>query len=230
MAAAVIWDLDGRRPTGLNDSKVLSSNTREKLYKKITRQALAWGVGICHSHEIDLINILEATREAARRALAVLPVQPGALVTDALQIPGVDLPQLPIIKGDSKSSSIAAASILAKVTRDRMMDAYHGEFPMFGWNSNRGYGTRDHYEALEAYGPTSLHRLTFNGVGFFSHEPLRSITFHQLIKQLDAAPPAIDVHSALRSRVESAREVLPPRDFEFLLEAIEKRILDLSQG
>ncbi|MCB2153467.1 ribonuclease HII [bacterium] len=223
VAAAVIWDLEAKRPSGLNDSKKIPAATREKLYDQIQRRALAWGVGICHSHEIDVMNILEATREAARRAVEMMATQPGALVTDALTLPSVPLPQLPIIKGDSKSSSIAAASILAKVTRDRMMDRYHEEFPLYGWDRNRGYATADHYEALEKYGPTSLHRMTFNGVGFFSQEPLRSQCFHRLMKLLDATAPTPDAYAAIRSQVEDSRDTLPPLDFEVLMQAIAER-------
>lgn len=170
VAAAVVFDLARPRPRGLDDSKRLDAATRARLAAEIRRRAVAWAVAAATPEEIDALNILGATRLAARRALAALGVQPGAIVTDALSLPGESRPVLPIIRGDSKSASVAAASILAKTARDGEMDRWAVEFPGYGWESNRGYPTAAHYAALERLGPTTIHRLTFAGVGFFSTE------------------------------------------------------------
>ena len=228
VAAAVVFDFEQRRPIGLKDSKLLPLARREKLFRQIQRSALAYGVGIVHAAEIDLVNILEATRLAALRALDQVAEQlggrrVGALVTDALDIPAALLPINPIVKGDRKSSSIAAASILAKVTRDRMMDAYHEEFPDYGWNSNRGYPTEDHLAAVNRHGPTSLHRFSFNGVGFFTTEPRRSLTFKRLSKLIAASPPTSDARLAVEAELDQCAERMPPPDVELLRERIRIR-------
>ena len=145
----------------LNDSKKLSEKRREELFVRIQKEALAWSVGIAGPERIDEINILQATYEAMREALAGLSVAPGVLLNDAVTIPGVSIPQVPIIKGDAKSLSIAAASILAKVTRDRMMEEYGNVFPGYGFEKHKGYPTKRHYEFLRKYGPCPIHRRTF---------------------------------------------------------------------
>ncbi len=162
VAAAVILPEDCHM-FYINDSKKLTAQTREVLYDRIMEEAVAVGIG-CVSHaRIDEINILQATYEAMREAISRLDVTPGILLNDAVTIPGVDLPQEPIIHGDAKSISIGAASIVAKVTRDRMMEEYDELFPEYGFASNKGYGSRRHIEALEQYGPTPIHRRTFIG-------------------------------------------------------------------
>lgn len=222
VAAAVILPFDGRRPEGLRDSKQLSADEREKLFPRIKRMAVSYGIGIASAQEIDLLNILEATRLAARRALAALSPEPGALVTDALTLPGETRPILPLVKGDAISASVAAASILAKVTRDRLMDAYSEEFPEYGWRSNRGYPTPDHYQALEKHGPCILHRMTFNGVGFFDTVPRRSpsyLAFLSRVHQLGGMEGGCGTPLALqdlRLEIENWRERLPPPDYEDL--------------
>jgi len=170
VAAAVVFDLARPRPVGLDDSKKLSHAKRELLFEEIRKRALAYGIAEASPGEIDAINILEATRLAAKRAIAILDPAPGAIITDALTLRNESRPVLPIIKGDAKSASIAAASILAKVTRDRMMTRWAEEFPGYGWERNMGYPTAGHYAAIEALGPTTLHRLTFAGVTFFMVE------------------------------------------------------------
>lgn len=169
-AAAVVFDLGRPRPRGLDDSKKLDARTRARLAEEIRGTALAWAVASASPEEIDELNVLGATRLAARRALAGLRVPPDAIVTDALVLPGERRPVLPIVMGDSKSASIAAASILAKTARDLEMDRWAREFPGYGWETNRGYPTPQHYEALERLGPTTIHRLSFAGVVFFSSE------------------------------------------------------------
>lgn len=145
----------------LNDSKQLSEKKREELYDVIMEQALACGIGYASPERIDEINILQATYEAMREAISKLSVSPDILLNDAVTIPKVDIRQVPIIKGDAKSVSIAAASIIAKVTRDRLMVKYDSIFPEYGFASNKGYGAQAHIEALKKYGPTPIHRRSF---------------------------------------------------------------------
>ncbi len=145
----------------LNDSKQLSEKKREELYDIIMEQAVACGIGYASPERIDEINILQATYEAMREAISNLKVSPDILLNDAVTIPEVQIRQVPIIKGDAKSVSIAAASIIAKVTRDRMMVEYDSVFPEYGFASNKGYGAQIHIEALKKYGPTPIHRKSF---------------------------------------------------------------------
>ena len=145
----------------INDSKKLSAAKREELYDIIMEQAVATGLGTIGPDRIDEINILQATYEAMRQAIAQLSPQPDLLLNDAVTIPKVTIPQVPIIKGDAKSISIGAASIIAKVTRDRMMVYYDSIYPEYGFASNKGYGSAEHIAALKAYGPTPIHRRTF---------------------------------------------------------------------
>ena len=147
----------------INDSKKLSEKKREMLYDEIMEKAVAVGIGIVGPERIDEINILQATYEAMREAICKLSVQPDLLLNDAVKIPGVDLPQVSIIKGDAKSASIGAASIIAKVTRDRMMVEYDHIFPEYGFAANKGYGTATHVAALKELGPTPIHRRSFIG-------------------------------------------------------------------
>ena len=145
----------------INDSKKLSAKKREELYDVIMEQAVAVGIGMASPQRIDEINILQATYEAMREAVGKLSKVPELLLNDAVRIPGITLPQVPIIKGDAKSVSIAAASILAKVTRDRLMYEYDKIMPEYGFASNKGYGSKMHIEALQEYGPSPIHRKTF---------------------------------------------------------------------
>ena len=145
----------------LNDSKKLSEKKREMLYDEIMEHAVATGIGIVGPARIDEINILQATYEAMRMAITNLGVKPDLLLNDAVTIPEVDIRQVPIIKGDAKSVSIAAASIIAKVTRDRLMVEYDKVLPGYDFASNKGYGTKAHREGLKKLGPTPIHRATF---------------------------------------------------------------------
>ena len=152
VAAAVVLPKDCRI-LYLNDSKKLSEKRREK--------ARAYGVGMASPRRIDEINILQATYEAMRQAVEKLGVVPDLLLNDAVTIPGINIMQIPIIKGDARSVSIAAASILAKVTRDRMMVEYDRLYPQYGFAKHKGYGTAAHIEALRTHGPCPVHRRTF---------------------------------------------------------------------
>ena len=145
----------------LNDSKKLSEKKREALYDEIIAKAVSYGIGVVSEKVIDDINILQATYEAMRIAINNLSVKPDILLNDAVTIPLVDIKQVPIIKGDAKSASIAAASIVAKVTRDRMMDEFDSIYPGYEFSKNKGYGTKAHRDALKAIGPCEIHRRTF---------------------------------------------------------------------
>jgi ribonuclease HII len=214
VAAAVIFPFKGKRPAGLNDSKQLTAAAREKLFRRIQRCATAYGIGMATAQEIDVHNILGATRLACLRALEQLNPPAQALVTDCLEFPGDPRPCLPVVKGDCISASVAAASILAKVTRDRLMDIYHEQFPIYGWNTNRGYPTPEHLAALEHHGPSTLHRLTFQGVGFFTTELRRSQEYHLLRERIMLHVESGDRETLLtiEKELESRTECLPPPD------------------
>ena len=150
----------------VNDSKKLSPEKRLQLYLKILSEAVSVGIGVKSAAVIDQINIYEADRQAMAQAVKALDVKPNALLVDAMNVP-VDLPQIELIKGDAKSNSIAAASIVAKVFRDKLMDDYDKIYPQYGFPRNAGYGTKEHIDALKKYGPTPIHRKTFAPVSDF---------------------------------------------------------------
>ena len=160
VAAAVILPKDCKL-LYLNDSKQLSEQKREELYDKIMEQAVAVGIGVVSQERIDEINILQATYEAMRQAVGKLSVVPDLLLNDAVTIPELPMKQVPIIKGDAKSISIAAASIIAKVTRDRMMVELDRFYPEYGFAGNKGYGSAVHIQALKEVGPCKIHRRSF---------------------------------------------------------------------
>ena len=161
-AAAVILP-KGLVIPGLNDSKKLSDKRRRELFPIIQQEAVSFGIAFASQEEIDEINILQATYEAMRDAVSQLDPAPNLLLNDAVTIPQVNIPQVPIIKGDAKSLSIAAASVLAKVTRDRLMKEYDKVMPEYGFSSHKGYGSAAHIEALKKYGPSPIHRKSFIG-------------------------------------------------------------------
>ena len=160
VAAAVIMPRDSHI-LYVNDSKKLSENKREELYEQIRKEAIACGIGIVDNTTIDRINILQATYEAMRQAVGSLQIPPSLLLIDAVTIPGIRVKQVPVIKGDAKCYSIAAASIVAKVTRDRMMREYDKIYPGYGFAEHKGYGSAMHYEAVRTRGITPIHRLSF---------------------------------------------------------------------
>ena len=159
-AACVILKRDSRI-VGINDSKKLSAAKREELCAIIKDEAVSWGVGIVSPAVIDDINILQATYEAMRTAVKNMGIRPEYVLADAVTIPSLGIPQKGIIKGDAKSMSIAAASIVAKVERDAIMDEYAKVYPEYGFESNKGYGSSAHIEAIKKYGLTPIHRLSF---------------------------------------------------------------------
>jgi ribonuclease HII len=164
-AGAVILPLDRadliQALDGVRDSKLISPGRREKLVPRILEVATATGVGSASQVEIDQYGIVPATRLAMQRALESLAVQPNALLTDAIKLPEVNLPAFPLIKGDQVSLSIAAASILAKVSRDHVMIELDEQYPEYGFAAHKGYGTARHHDALRTYGPADVHRHTF---------------------------------------------------------------------
>jgi ribonuclease HII len=162
VAAAVVLG-EGFDTEGLDDSKRLTAKQREQQAARIRAHARAFATGVAGPAEIDAVNILQATLLAMRRALEALPLRPDLVLVDALRIPGVDVEQRPIIKGDALSVSIAAASILAKVTRDALMIELDGRHPGYGLARNMGYACQHHRDALRRMGPTPIHRRSFNG-------------------------------------------------------------------
>ena len=148
---------------GLNDSKQLAERVREQFFDALTApgKLVCYGIGIAEPAEIDRLNILGATFLAMQRAISALPVQPDHLLIDGLPVPVFQQPQTAVVGGDGISKSIAAASVIAKVTRDRMMKKWHSEFPQYDFDQNKGYGTRAHLESLQIHGPCPIHRRSF---------------------------------------------------------------------
>ncbi|MCX5848927.1 MAG: ribonuclease HII [Deltaproteobacteria bacterium] len=161
VAAAVIFPPDYVNPE-INDSKKLSAAKREKLYEVIRKEAVAIGTGVVDADIIDQFNILRATLQAMREAVLELSTSPDFLLIDGLHCIPLHTPQKPLVKGDSLSISIAAASIIAKVSRDRIMEIYHRQFPQYNFQKNKGYGTKEHCSAIEQFGMCKIHRKSFH--------------------------------------------------------------------
>lgn len=163
VAAAVIlptaFDLEG-----VNDSKALTANQREEAYRRIVREAVAVSVCRCMPSRIDRVGLHRSNLWLLRRCVTTLRVEPEYVLTDGFPVRRLPVPALSIKKGDAVTASVAAASIVAKVTRDRMMDRYHRRFPAYGFDRNRGYGTPEHREAIARLGPTPIHRRSFKGL------------------------------------------------------------------
>ena len=164
VAAAVIFESEEEIPCGIKDSKALSPKRREELFPMICEKASAVGLGIVSEKVIDRINILHAAHRAMRRAIASLSIEPHLCLIDGLRVPGLKWLQKPIVDGDKMSVSIAAASIIAKVTRDRIMVGQDMVYPQYGFAKHKGYGTRAHIAALKKYGPCKIHRFSFRPV------------------------------------------------------------------
>ena len=161
VAAAVVLP-PGLRLKGLDDSKKLTPVVRDRLHEEILTGAVAFSESVVSEKDIDRINIYQASLKAMQEAVTKLHPAPDYVLVDAVQIPEIPVPQLPLVKGDGLSASIAAASVLAKVTRDRLMDSYDREYPQYGFARHKGYGTREHVEAICKYGPCPIHRVSFN--------------------------------------------------------------------
>lgn len=164
VAAACILDLERPVPEGLNDSKKLTQKQREEIADELRRDAVAFSIGVVEADEIDRVNILEATKLAMLKAIEGLTPAADHLLIDALNLKQSRLPQKAIIKGDSISYSIAAASVIAKVFRDELMTRFDSKFPQYGFAGHKGYGCASHFAALREHGPCHLHRKTFRGV------------------------------------------------------------------
>ncbi len=160
MAGAVVLDPD-RLVSGIADSKLLSADERERLFDEIVQSALAWTVTRVDAAEIDRLNIHRASLQAMREAVLALAPAPGFVLVDGFRIPGIAIPQRALIGGDRRSTAIAAASILAKVTRDRLMVSLHADDPRYGFDQHKGYATRQHLDAVARFGYSSVHRKTF---------------------------------------------------------------------
>jgi ribonuclease HII len=163
VAAAVVL-APGARIAGVDDSKRLPPEERQRLFELIHERALGVGIGIVDHLTIDRINILQATRLAMGQALGALGVEPELVLTDYVTVPGLRCPQRNLVEGDRRSASVAAASIIAKVTRDRIMEEADREYPVYGFGRHKGYPTPEHRTALEQHGPCALHRRTFAGI------------------------------------------------------------------
>jgi ribonuclease HII len=178
VAAAVVLE-PGGRIAGVDDSKRLLPEERQRLFEVIRARAIGVGIAVVDHVTIDRINILEATRLAMGQALAALGVDPELVLTDYVTVPGLRCPQRNLVEGDRRSASVAAASIIAKVTRDRIMEEADREFPVYGFGRHKGYATPEHRDALERHGPCVLHRRTFAGIwnqmGLFSRSELEWI-------------------------------------------------------
>lgn len=159
--AAAVWLPEGLVLDGLNDSKKLSEKKREALFPVILENAVSYGIGFATEQEIDEINILQATFLAMERAVSQLSVKPDLALVDGNRAPKLPIPVKTVVKGDSLSANIAAASILAKVTRDRLLEELDETYPAYGFAVHKGYGTKRHYEALRENGPCPVHRMTF---------------------------------------------------------------------
>ena len=163
VAAAVVLE-PGTRIAGVDDSKRLTPEERESLYSEIRARAIAVGVGLVDAETIDRVNILQATRRAMGLALGALGLEPELVLTDFVALDGLRCPQRNLVNGDQRSATVAAASIIAKVTRDRMMAEADQDYPQYGFGRHKGYPTVEHLAALTAHGPCPLHRRTFHGV------------------------------------------------------------------
>jgi ribonuclease HII len=196
VAAAVILDRS-RRVRGIDDSKKLPEDIRELLYERITRRARAWAVGVVEPDAIDRLNILRASLEAMRMAVAALPEPPDCLLIDGRDRIEVAIYQRPVVSGDALSIAIGAASIVAKVTRDRIMGELHARWPDYNFGRHKGYATPEHLEALRRHGPCPIHRRSFNGV--LSDEDRAILLSLRRENEPDAGPflPTLDPESIL---------------------------------
>lgn len=225
-AAVVIFE-PGVRITGVYDSKELEAEEREDLYGKIMTKALAVGVGLACADEIDHLNILRATKLACRRALRQMPIMPDHILLDALTLEKVTVPQRPLVKGDSRSFSIAAASIIAKVTRDRLMTRAADEFPGYKFESNKGYGTPTHRRLINELGPSSLHRQTFIE-SWFDVNPVRnSRLYHLLCEKLGLCNNEDELHGLVRE-LAGHGDWFPLSEWNSLTRMVQERCRELG--
>jgi len=222
VCAAVVVFEPGTRINKVNDSKLLDPELREELYGKIVERALGYGVGLACAEEIDTINILRATKLAVRRALRQLRFHPDHLLLDALTIEGCTIPQRALVQGDSRCFSIAAASIIAKVTRDRLMTQYAKEFPGYGFEHHKGYATPEHKAAIAHHGPCTLHRHTFLEPWFGSTPLRQSVTLTNTLAKIgECAGP--DELPAVIGPLQLKRDFFPKCEWQTLHQALRAR-------
>jgi ribonuclease HII len=202
VAAACVLDRE-KFPRGIDDSKNLPIERREALYGRLMKSAVAWGVGICSVEEIDQINIYWARMLAMTRAVEALGLEPAWVLVDGNACPKWQRPSKAIVDGDAKCRSIGAASIIAKVTRDRIMADYARDYPGYGWERNRGYGTPEHWRALHALGPTPLHRRSFPKVlAAIQRDSQPELIFEQIAtsESFESHPPAVEPIEPVRTQ------------------------------
>lgn len=221
-SAVVIFDREMDIP-GVYDSKALDAPQREQLYEIIMKRAVAVGIGLACAEEIDQINILRATHLAARRALRHARVMPHYLLLDALHLDRITIPQMSLTKGDSRSFSIAAASIIAKVTRDRILAHSHHQYPEYNFQSNKGYATADHRAAIDRHGPTTFHRQTFLQSWFETRPANHSQYYTTTSQQLQTSQCPQEIRSILTT-VRTQREWLPITEWNNLLRLCQTRL------
>lgn len=223
VCAAVVVFPAGTRIARVNDSKKVPPEVREELFEEITARAEGYGVGFADAEEIDAINILNATKLAVKRALRNMRVIPDMLLLDALKIPSCSIPQQSFIKGDAKCFSIAAASIIAKVSRDRLMARYVEQYPQFSFHQHKGYATAEHWAEIDKHGICSIHRRTFFDPGFFRPEVITSNAHTSIRGQVDSAAS----EDALRTILHELRNhhgFLPRLEIEELATRAHKRL------
>lgn len=228
VVAAAVMLPENERFDGLTDSKLVPPEQRDTLYDLILEKAFCVGIGVAGPEEIDRINILQATLQAASTALKQLDPAPDYLVTDYLKLPDPPCGIEPLVKGDARSASIAAASIIAKVTRDRLMLEYDPEYPGYEFASHKGYGCPKHWEALQELGPTTIHRLSFSGVCFFDEPCRHSMTFQRLTDRIERASCAAEL-TRLQSEMNKRRSFLPTAESRQLETAVENRLSCLER-
>jgi ribonuclease HII len=239
-AAAVVFAPDVRI-TGVNDSKQVKPAQRDALHDLIRANAIAVGVGLADVDEIDSLNILNATKLAARRAIRQLRVLPDYLLLDALELDGVTIPQEGIVKGDARCFSIAAASIVAKVTRDRLMERYDGEYPQYHFARHKGYGTEEHLRAIARAGVSTLHRRTFCDFGFLppvlgeedtaplDGPPVESRCFRRLRREI-ARSGRMESLERIGDEIRALQGFLPASEIGRLWDAVSRRVVRLGRA
>lgn len=221
VAAAAILPAGVHMP-GVIDSKLLRPMHRVVAFNHIIEQAVAVGIGVVSADQIDALNIYQASKLAAQLAVEQLCPAPDFLLTDALPLDSGEIPFQAIIKGDLQSQSIAAASIVAKVTRDRIMASYDQDYPHYDFLHNKGYACPRHLEALAEFGASTIHRHTFKGVTWFDQEPVHSQTFHAMYKELMSSRTAAELQR-LRHMLVRLNSYLPPREIYALHAAISQQ-------
>lgn len=231
VAAAVILPQDVRLP-GLDDSKRLSPEKRVKLLELIGSAAVSFGIGLASAEEIDKFNILEATKLAATRALLALKPQPDFILTDALHLPDIKIPQRAIIKGDQRCRAIAAASVIAKVFRDRLMFSYHYEYPQYGFSAHKGYVTNLHIDSLQRFGPSTIHRLSFRGVCWFNKKGdlKKSSTFLRLAQKIISSSLKPRTIKRIQQEIELVRAILPACEINELFSLLSGKSSFINSG